>query len=74
MAKSSLDDAWYRAEVTRVDSGDGTTEVSFIDYRNIEFVAPEDLVICPENLLELPAQAIPCSLAQVALQHLENTR
>ena len=63
LAKYSLDDAWYRAEVTRVDSEDGITEVSFIDYGNIELVAPEDLVICPENLLELPAQAIPCSLA-----------
>ena len=60
LVKYSLDDAWYRAEVTRVDSEDGTTEVSFIDYGNIELVAPEDLVICPEIILELPAQAIPC--------------
>ena len=65
LTKYSLDDAWYRAEVTRVDSEDGTTEVSFIDYGNIELVAREDLVICPENLLELPAQAILCSLARV---------
>ena len=64
-SKYSLDDAWYPAEVTRVDSEDGITEVSFIDFRNIELVAPEDLVICPENLLELPAQAILCSLARV---------
>ena len=65
LAKYSLDDAWYRAEVTRVDSEDGTTEVSFIDYGNMELVAPEDLVICLENLLRLPAQTIPCSLAPV---------
>ena len=65
LAKYSEDGAWYRAEVTGVDSEDGTTEVSFIDYGNIEVIAPEDLIMCPENLLELPAQAISCSLAQV---------
>ena len=65
LAKYSLDDAWYQVEVTRVDSEDGITKVLFIDYGNIELVAPEDLVICPENLLELPAQAILCSLARV---------
>ena len=65
LAKYSLDDAWYPAEVTRVDSEDGTTEVSFIDYGNMKLAAPEDLVISLENILELPAQAIPCSLARV---------
>ena len=65
LAKNSADGEWYRAEVTGVDSEDGTTKVSLIDYGNIEIIPPEDVVMCPENLLELPAQAIPCSLAQV---------
>ncbi len=65
LAKYSVDDQWYRAEVTGVDTEDGTTEVSFIDYGNTEVISPDDLVVCPENILELPAQAIPCSLALV---------
>ena len=65
LAKYSVDGAWYRAEVMGVDSEDRTTEVSFIDYGNVEILPPEELIMCPENLLELPAQAIPCSLSQV---------
>ncbi len=65
LAKHSSDSRWYRAEVTGVDSKDGSTEVLFIDYGNTEVIPSEDLVVCPENILELPAQAISCSLAQV---------
>ena len=64
LAKYIVDDTWYRAEVIGVDS-DGTAKVHFIDYGNEEVISPENLVMCPENFLELPVQAIPCSLSQV---------
>ena len=64
LAKFATDGVWYRAEVIGVDS-DGTAKVTFIDYGNEEVISPKDLMMCPENLLELPVQAIPCCLAEV---------
>ena len=64
LAKFTQDGFWYRAEVIGVDS-DGTAKVTFIDYGNEEIISPKDLMMCPENLLELPVQAIPCCLAEV---------
>ena len=64
LAKFAEDGLWYRAEVIGVDS-DGTAKVTFIDYGNQEVILPKDLMMCPENLLELPVQAIPCCLAEV---------
>ena len=64
LAKFDDDGLWYRAEVIGVDS-DGTAKVTFIDYGNEEIISPKDLMMCPENLLELPVQAIPCCLAKV---------
>ena len=64
LAKFADDGMWYRAEVIGADS-DGTAKVTFIDYGNEEIISPKDLMMCPENLLELPVQAIPCSLAKV---------
>ena len=64
LAKFADDGLWYRAEVIGVDS-DGTAKVTFIDYGNQEVILPKDLMMCPENLLELPVQAIPCCLAEV---------
>ena len=64
LAKFAEDGVWYRAEVIGVDS-DGTAKVTFIDYGNQEVILPKDLMMCPENLLELPVQAIPCCLAEV---------
>ena len=58
------DDAWYRAKV--VDAGkDSNVHVFFIDFGNSESIAPDKMVMCPENYLELPCQAIACSLAKV---------
>lgn len=66
LAKWSEDEMWYRGEVIGVDSSnDNTSKVTFIDYGNSEVISSENLVPCPRNFLELPAQAIPCSLAQV---------
>ena len=66
LAKWSEDEQWYRGEIIGVDSGsDGVLKVSFIDYGNVEVILSSSMVMCPKNFLELPAQAIPCSLAQV---------
>ena len=64
LAKYSLNEAWYRAEVLEV-LPDTSARLSFIDYGNVENIPPEDMTMCPENFLDLPAQAIPCSLAHV---------
>ena len=64
LAKYAVDDSWYRAEVVEVRA-DSTVEVSFIDYGNVESISPDKLIMCPEHFLDLPAQAIPCSLAHV---------
>ena len=58
------DDSWYRAKV--MDAGnEGNIQVYFIDFGNTEWIAPDKLVMCPESYLELPCQAIACSLANV---------
>ena len=64
LACYSADSVWYRAKVVKVHS-DTCVEVFFIDYGNTEEISPVEMVMCPENFLELPAQAIPCSLAYV---------
>ena len=67
LAKWSEDSVWYRGEVLGVDatSEDKSSQISFIDYGNVEVIPSDSLVMCPRNFLELPAQAIPCCLAQV---------
>ena len=67
LAKFSEDGLWYRGEVIGVDStsSDHTAKVTFIDYGNVEVISSDSLVMCPRNFLELPAQSIPCCLAQV---------
>ena len=64
LACYAVDSMWYRAKVQKVLS-DTCMEVFFIDYGNTEQISPVDMVMCPENFLELPVQAIPCSLAFV---------
>ena len=58
------DQVWYRAKV--IESGADTSfKVFFIDFGNSETIPPAKMVMCPENYLELPCQAIACSLANV---------
>ncbi|XP_021350187.1 uncharacterized protein LOC110448334 isoform X2 [Mizuhopecten yessoensis] len=62
VAKFSEDEAWYRAVVET----EGTTAgVRFIDYGNTDSVAIDSLRLPSEALMEVPAQAIYCSLADV---------
>ena len=60
-------DVWYRAKVVEVSS-DTNIQVFFIDFGNTELILPEKMVMCPESYLELPCQAIACSLANVPHQ------
>lgn len=56
---------WYRAHVLDTLTEDGSFQVQFIDYGNLENVSSKNMIMCPANFLELPVQAIPCSLSQV---------
>jgi tudor domain-containing protein 1/4/6/7 len=58
------DEVWYRAKVVETGA-DASLQVFFIDFGNSETIAPAKMVMCPENYLELPCQAIACSLANV---------
>ena len=55
---------WYRAYVEDV-LADQLLNVQFIDYGNTRHVATNRVIMSPGNFLELPIQAIPCSLTQV---------
>lgn len=63
LAQCSLDKCWYRARV--LTTADSQFEVQFIDYGNTEMISPDRMIMCSANFLELPVQAIPCSLSQV---------
>ena len=58
------DGVWYRAKVVEAGT-DASFRVFFIDFGNTETISPGKMVMCPENYLELPCQAIACSLANV---------
>ena len=58
------DEVWYRAKVVEAGT-DASFRVFFIDFGNTETISPGKMVMCPENYLELPCQAIACSLANV---------
>ncbi|XP_069127026.1 uncharacterized protein [Argopecten irradians] len=62
VAKFSEDEAWYRAVV---ESEGKTISVRFVDYGNTDSVAVESLRLPSASLMEVPAQAIYCSLADV---------
>ena len=58
------DGVWYRAKVVEVGPG-AEFHVFFIDFGNSDSIPPDQMVMCPENYLELPCQAVACSLANV---------
>ncbi|KAF0291965.1 Tudor domain-containing protein 1 [Amphibalanus amphitrite] len=51
---------YYRGLITAVDGQ--TVTVFFVDYGNTERVNVSELVECPMSLVDLPAQAIQCSM------------
>ncbi|XP_018426259.1 PREDICTED: tudor domain-containing protein 1 [Nanorana parkeri] len=60
----SGDGNWYRGQVKDCTSG-GAATVHFLDYGNTEEVPVDKLCKIPSTFLELPFQAIKCSLAGV---------
>ncbi|KAM5125269.1 uncharacterized protein ACMZJ9_022327, partial [Mantella aurantiaca] len=60
----SEDGSWYRGQVKGVPSG-GAVSVQFLDYGNAEEVPMDKLCKIPSSFLELPFQAVRCSLAGV---------
>ncbi|XP_063077520.1 tudor domain-containing protein 1 [Engraulis encrasicolus] len=60
----SEDNQWYRAKVVKVSS-EGRASVRFIDYGNVEEVDLGRLMPIAPELLALPAQGIPCTLAGI---------
>ncbi|XP_077114039.1 LOW QUALITY PROTEIN: tudor domain-containing protein 1 [Ranitomeya variabilis] len=58
------DGNWYRAQVK--DSGPGNTaKILFVDYGNTDDVSVDNLCKIPSSFLELPFQAVCCSLSGV---------
>ena len=64
LALYDVNEVWYRAHVKQV-LPEKLLNVQFIDFGNSEDVATDKVIMCPGNFLELPIQAIPCSLAHV---------
>ena len=54
---------WYRAVVDSVSADHRSVDITFVDYGNIELnVSVKDIRPLPEQFLELPMQAVSCSL------------
>jgi hypothetical protein len=63
VAKSSDDQAWYRATIT--SATDSTATVLFVDYGNSEEVAKGDVRVLPPSNMRQPAFAYDCQLQGV---------
>ena len=61
LAKFTGDDCWYRALVLKIQEK-GKCLVKFVDFGNNEEVMSSSLLELPVKLMQLPMQAIPCSL------------
>ena len=62
-AKFSEDNMWYRAMITsETPSTSGEITVQFVDYGNLENVHISNLLELDDRFLELPMQALECSL------------
>ena len=66
-AQYSEDNSWYRAEVTAAEKG--KYKVKFVDYGNGEWLTANKLKILSRDYLELPAQAVECSLSGVTARN-----
>ncbi|XP_076358690.1 RING finger protein 17-like isoform X2 [Tachypleus tridentatus] len=65
VGKFSVDKNWYRAEVISLP-GDSKVEVRYVDFGNTEVLPYWDLHKITDDYMKLPAQAISCSLSDVA--------
>jgi len=64
-AKFSGDDQWYRAKITKVETG--KAQCLFIDFGNKETVAATSLAALPSAFQSMPAQAHEYALAGITL-------
>ncbi|XP_066272832.1 uncharacterized protein [Branchiostoma lanceolatum] len=64
VAKYTLDEQWYRAVITGVCKS-GDVEVRFVDYGNAELVSRVNVKAIKLKYMQLPVQAIQCSLLGV---------
>ena len=65
LAYYDKDSHWHRGFVDTVLPDDKLLNIHFIDFGIIATVPSHKVIMCPGNFLELPIQAIPCSLTQV---------
>ncbi|UYV80352.1 hypothetical protein LAZ67_18002587, partial [Cordylochernes scorpioides] len=65
VAKYSKDGCWYRARVLATTST-GLIHVFYVDYGNKETVPLQSLRKIPDEYMKIPAQAIRCTLADLA--------
>ena len=63
-ARFSGDKVWYRALVTDV-VGDQLVQVTYVDFGNSEELPFSEIRRIPDHMVQLPMQAIQCSLALV---------
>nr|XP_002737010.2 PREDICTED: uncharacterized protein LOC100376221 [Saccoglossus kowalevskii] len=61
LAQYTEDDQWYRAVITGVRKK-GDVEVQFVDYGNTEMLLQARLKPITKQFLDLPAQAVRCSI------------
>jgi hypothetical protein len=64
VAKYSEDDIWYRARLIMCE-GQDQIKIVFIDFGNIEIKSINEFYPIDKLFIDLPAQAIACSLSEV---------
>ena len=64
LAQYDLDSVWYRGEIIEVSAE--TCKVLFVDYGNVEVINNQKIFAMLAHFLDLPAQAIHCSLQGVS--------
>ena len=64
LAQYDMDMVWYRGKIVEVSAD--TCKVSFVDYGNVEVINNQKMFAVLPHFLELPAQAIHCSLQGVS--------
>ena len=70
LAKFSLDDQWYRAEVIEIMKD--SVKVQFIDYGNTDIVALENTRALCEEFVSLPATSLKCHLHDVHQEDIDS--
>ncbi|XP_023213664.1 uncharacterized protein LOC111616493 [Centruroides sculpturatus] len=63
IAKYTVDNEWYRAVIKSCDADQA--EVMFIDYGNSDIVPLSQIKVITEDLSNIPAQAVECSLHEI---------